>query len=166
MGRQIQIAATQGDEDAFLSFLRDTAAVRIFGSFAATPEALWVDTFDPNLTGHWGYSIWNTTFSWKPEYSQVTRARDPKQNGHWYVRNKQTAPVIEFSRSDVAHRRYGRIYWAKEFSAPHGLAYDVDAFSKWYDLIVRWIRKNGQRDKTDHHSPYFLPDAWKTRMTK
>ena len=38
----------------------------------------------------------------------------------------------------------GRIYWGKNSSAPEGLAYDVSAFEKWYERVVRWLRKQRQ----------------------
>ena len=90
----------------------------------------------------------------------MTKSKKPEQNGLYYVANDNIAPVIEFSRSNLPTRKYGRIYWAKYFSAPDGLIYDVDTFSKWFDQIVRWVRKHGQKNRQDNYSPYFLPDAW------
>jgi hypothetical protein len=165
MGRQIQIAMTRIDEDAFLRFVRKTAEIRIFGIFTQTQDLLWVNSFDETLTGHWIYSLWNLKFPWDPTYGQVTRAKDPKDNGKWYVSNTNVAPIIELTRSAVDERKYGRLYWGKDFSAPKGLGYDVEAFGKWFDMVIRWVRKNGQRDRTDRSSPYFLPDAWKNRKT-
>lgn len=132
MGRQISLVATLEDERAFLDFLRSTAALRLFESFAPTVSGLWVDTFAPEFEGHISYGIWNTAFAWEPSYSQVgPRAHDPTHIGWSYVSNAGCAPVLEFSRSSP--RRPGRLYWARDFSAPDGLDYDADAFSKWID---------------------------------
>ena len=74
---------------------------------------------------------------------------------------RHTAPVLEFSRSFLHEHRYGRIYWARDFSAPHGLDYDAEAFARLTDSVWRWIRKVGHRSPgAKTHSPYFLPDAW------
>jgi hypothetical protein len=47
MGRQISLVATLDDERVFLDFLRSTAALRIFESFAPTAPELWVETSCP-----------------------------------------------------------------------------------------------------------------------
>ena len=156
MGRQIQIAATLQDEHDFLGFVRKTADVAILGMFEQSKDDIWVGTFHPDLMGHSSYSIWNQAFPWTPEYGQT------KAKGLFYISNTNTAPVIEFSRSDVPQRKYGRVYWAKDFSAPEGLDYDIRAFGRWFDRIVRWLRKEGYKDANDPCSPYFLPDAWET----
>ena len=161
MGRQIQIAATQPDEKTFLSFLRRSGEIAIISTFSRIRDTLWFDKFAPQLSGNWSYHIWNKEFPWKPEYRQTDKANNLVKNGLFYISNLNTAPVIEFRRSDVPKRKYGRIYWAKEFAAPDGLNYDVEIFGKWFDKIVRWVRKNGHKDQSDTFSPYFLPDALK-----
>jgi len=160
VGRQIQIAMTSVDEEEFLAFLRESADIAIFGSFTQAPDDLWVDGFSPELMGHWTYHIWNKAYLWWPEYGRTYKAENPDHRNFFYVSNSNDAPVIEFGRSDVARRKYGRIYWSKYFAAPRGLDYDVDSFGKWFDKIVRWVRKNGRKDHDDYYSPYFLPDAW------
>jgi hypothetical protein len=84
--------------------------------------------------------------------------------GWYYIRDKWTAPAIEFSRSNLENEQYGRIYWAKHFMAPNGLDYDVEAFSKWFDKVVRWVRKHGKRPINSAYKPYFLPDAWSQKQ--
>jgi hypothetical protein len=65
------------------------------------------------------------------------------------------------SRSILEEHRYGRIYWARDFSAPNGLAYDVEAFARLTDSLWRWIRRVSHRPpEAKTHSRYFLPDAW------
>ena len=157
MGRQIHIATTKADEKLFLNFLKGTANVRILESSANSPEELWVEDFAPKLTGHWTYSIWNTNFPFEFEYNRTIESVIPR---HYYIENSGAAPVIEFTRSNVRSRKYGRIYWSKDFSAPEGLSYDVDEFSQWFDSIVEWIRKNAAGKLKEPWTTYFLPDAW------
>jgi hypothetical protein len=161
MGRQIQIAATPVDEERFLAFLREGTDIAILECFSVSREELWVESFSASLQDHRSYCIWNKAFAWEPEYNQVRNARPSSRNGLWYVSNKEVAPVIDFHRSDVPARKYGRIYWVKDFAAPDGLSYDVAGLGVWYDGIAKWIRKHGKRKQGDRLSPYFLPDAWR-----
>jgi len=160
MGRRIQLAATEADERSLLSFLRETGEIAVIESFAATPEELWKEAFEPLGPGRWTYYLWNRAFPWQPEYIRADRAPADSPNYGWYaVSNYAAGPVLQFSRSDVAARRYGRLYWAGPRAATRGLEYDPEAFAVWYERIVRWVRENGRRDPADRYSPYFLPEA-------
>jgi hypothetical protein len=139
MGRQIAVVATEQDEQEFLAFLRSTAETAIFESVAPNTDALWVDAFAEEKAGHWQYRIWNKAFPWVPAYGQV---REGSTRGWYYVSNWTDAPVIELDRCGLS-RRFGRIYWAKDFAAPSGLAYNVGQFDNWFSTIVKWVRKEG-----------------------
>jgi hypothetical protein len=154
MGRQLAIVATEQDELEFLAFLRSTARIELFESFAPTVGELRVECFASERAGHFHYQIWNSSFPWTPEYGQTK-----KGNLH-YVSNLGAAPILEFSRSGPGQKP-GRIYWAKYFSAPNGLSYDVERFEAWFNRIVRWVRKVGVRTKMGRlgAEAYFLPDA-------
>jgi hypothetical protein len=67
MGRQIAIAATSADEESLLSFLHQSAEIRLFLPCAATIEALWVDRFAPFGRYHTQYFIWNKAYAWNPK---------------------------------------------------------------------------------------------------
>src|SRR5260221_139223 len=69
--------------------------------------------------------------------------------GLYYVSNSGTAPVLEISRPPAGSLYGGRIYWANQFSAPHGLDYEAKSFSRHVDRIWRWIRRNGHRRPGD-----------------
>lgn len=134
----------RADERALLAWLRETAEVRLLLPFARTKEALWPSTLPPSPAGQ--VRLWNTAFPWQPRYAQVGKhAYRPRDIGLWYVANSGDAPLVELARADLAHQRTGRIYWAKDFAAPDGLAYDVPAFTRWFDSILRWCRKHGSR---------------------
>ena len=161
MGKQLQVLMNTKDEENFISFLRATANLQLFESFAPTTNQLCVEKFSPNFDGHHTYAIWNTNFSWKPEYGIVgSKAHDPNLIGWSYISNLSAAPVIEVSRSNLAKITAGRLYWAKNFSAPNGLPYDEVAFAKWVDTIWRWVRKNGKKVPDLPLQPYVFPEAF------
>jgi hypothetical protein len=161
MGRQIAVAATLVDENSFLEFVRSTASIKIAETCSPLKETIWVNEFAPNVEYHGVYYLWNTAFDWQPTYGQVNATA--RGNGGWfYVKNVHSAPAVEFVRTSWQFPRYGRVYWAKDFCAPNGLDYDVAAFSKWYDVLVRWIRRHGNRASASHSHVYFLPDAFAT----
>ena len=69
--------------------------------------------------------------------------------------------MLEFTGSLLDQYSAGRIYWARNFAAPYGLAYDEESFARFTDKVWRWIRKVGRKLPEDPaRSPYFLPDAW------
>ena len=172
MGRQLQLATTQPDEVELLSFIRSLAPIRVFLPFAPSRDELWVDDWEtrkipkPKFYLGSGFYIWPQTFPWSPEYAQTggpnCRPEDARQ---FYIANKDAAPIFHFSRSFLDEHSYGRIYWARDFSAPDGLDYDVEAFARFTDSVWRWIRKVGRRSPNAFkysaaRSAYFLPDAW------
>lgn len=159
MGRQVLILMSREDERRFLEFLRETAPIQLYDHFAPTSDALAVEDFADELTGHWGYLAHNLTFPWVPEYGEVgPLAEDPDMIGWAYISNAGQAPVLEIDRSLQGQR--GRLYWARDFSAPNGLAYDTEAFSRWVDRVWRWCRTNGQKLKAnDFSAAYVFPGA-------
>ena len=162
MGRQTQVAMTDADERDFLAFLRSTADIQLFESSAPSPEQIVVDDFAPREQGHWQYFVWNRAFPWTPEYGQVADGAVVRERVGWsYLRNSSTAPLLEYDRHNftIARGVTGRVYWAKHF-ATGALAYDPAAFSRWFDTVVRWIRKRGLQQRRDAYEPYFMPDAW------
>ena len=166
MGRQLQLATTTKDEVELLRFISDFSPIRVLQCQARSIEELWVDDWETREIELPGFArsfeIWPQKFTWSPEYRQ-TGGPDcrPECAGLFYVANAHDAPVFQFTRSFLEKHSYGRIYWARDFSAPDGLNYDAEAFARLTDSVWRWIRKVSHRfpdDKT--HSPYFLPDAW------
>ena len=162
MGRQLQLATTQPDEVQLLRFIRTLAPIRVFQPFAPSRKALWLDDWETREIPSQLFRIWPQTFAWSPEYAQTGGPNcRPEHAGQFYIADAHTAPVLEFSRSFLDQQSCGRIYWARGFSAPHGLAYDDGAFARFTDAVWRWIRKVGRRlPDTKRHSQYFLPDAW------
>jgi len=135
MGRQVEVEFSESDEAALLAFLRSSGQIQIYRSFAPSAGGLLVESFEPRGDGNWHYDIWNRAFAWEPTYSPTTTV--PVK---WYISNKSAAPLLEYTRHNE-HAR-GRIYWAKHFAAREKLAYDAEAFERWYDSVVRWVRKH------------------------
>src|SRR5205823_4392803 len=110
---------------------------RILESFAYSMETLWVDAFNPTYPWHGTYRIWNTAFAWDPVYAQLEEDTAPayRDRPRWYVKNTSIAPTLEFVRSNFDARRPGRIYWARDFSAPDGLPYDHESFARWVSSV-------------------------------
>ncbi len=162
MGRQLPIIATPLDERLLLAYVQTLSPIRVFVSHGSSIEDLWIDDWEQRDIQEFQFKVWLQNFPWEPEYRQTGGPQCPKKNaGLWYISNSHTAPVIEICRSWKGGLGEGRIYWGKDFSAPNGLAYDVDTFSKCVDRIWRWIRRNGHRMKSDYstHPPYCLPDG-------
>jgi hypothetical protein len=76
---------------------------------------------------------------------------------------------MEYSREAFDNPKavvHGRIYWNTDFEIYHGPAYDIEAFSRWYGRVVRWLRKNGKRvEITKGWCQYWLPGAWELRRS-
>jgi hypothetical protein len=160
MGRQLQVLMSGDDEASFLSFLRSQADIQLVESFAPDIDSLFVTALNTERDGHWSYSLWNKEFSWTPLFGTVgERSHDPRHVGWRYVANRHAAPLLEFTRSEPTAANAGRIYWAKDFSAPGGLSYDVPAFSAWVDTIWRWVRRVGAKDRSISLEPYVFPGA-------
>ncbi len=148
------------DEIELLSFLRNTAEIQIFESFAPTIKELWVNEFNPSFVGHHTYGIWNKNFEWNPEYKKVGQQAYDKNHIDWsYISNELSGPLLKFSRSNLLSDRPGRLYWARNFAAPDGLKYDEKLFSKWVDTVWRWVRKNGTKIPELPLQPYVLSGA-------
>lgn len=160
MGRHVAFATSAADEESLLQFLRASTDIQIFASFAPSSEELQVDGLAPYGPNAMQYAIWNKKYAWKPKYGRV----DPEVGGHggwFFVENTDQGPVIKLSRTniegflqkDLATHQYGGIWWG---------AYNrQQGFAKWFDAIVRWIRKNGQNLCPElPFAVYCMPDAW------
>ncbi len=146
MGRQIAANLAEGDEIELLHFLRSSTDIQLIKTFARTKDALFVNEFEPRGPGNWTYYVWNRAFQWVPTYAQTrTDLPDVERRGWYYIDNASTAPLLEYTRKGPGPNEMdGRLYWAKTFSAPNGLAYDVPAFERWYEAVTRWIRRRAK----------------------
>lgn len=173
MGKQAQVAMTEVDEAAFLEFLRRGADIQIIGSSARTAEELFVDAFPPRCYGTGRQlRIWNRAFPLKPEFKQWGDACTVKElRGLYYMRSMLGGPLIEYFRqvcfTDIRGDQLyggGRVYWNTDFAIHRGPDYDIQQYARWYDSVVRWIRKAGVRvELWPRFYQYWLPDANRLR---
>ena len=162
MGRQLQLATTSADEIQLLRFVNSVSPIRVFQTHAHSIDELWIRDWDVGEIPGASFCIWPEQFAWSPSYAQTGGPKCPPERANlYYIANTNAAPIFDFSRSFLEKRRYGRIYWARDFSAPQRLAYDERTFSRLTDSVWRWIRKVGHKTPSAGVcSPYFLPDAW------
>jgi hypothetical protein len=163
MGRQLAVALGPGDETAFLAFLRERCDLAIFRTPAPTPDEIWLDALPPRRPhGLDAVYLWNRDFPWDPQPAPTTI-------GTWYVPGTGQAPVLEYARDPLrrgpAHQ-HGRVYWARVPSADGafeagGVRYDYDVaeFGRWYDAVVRWLRKAATPVPGTTPVLHCLPDA-------
>ena len=165
MSRQTSVALSEDDERTFLAFLGSDADIRIFRRAAPAPELLPVAGLPPRASGESIFTIWNTSFPWKPEYAQWQEA--PFRKPDFYLSNTAGAPLLEYTRHALDNPTpyvLGRIYWNTFFELYSGLEYDREAFGRWYARVVRWLRMNGNRVQVAKNwYQYWLPGAWATR---
>jgi len=159
MGRQIAIVATINDENKLISYLSSIADIVLIDYFADTEANLLSNTLNSTFPTSNTYFIWNKDFKWN--YQIGTNVY-----GKYYITNKNDAPLIEISRQGGNSRGDGRIYWAKYFSAPNGITYDIDKFSSWYETVIKWVRKNSAGKVKESWTTYYLPEAWQDYQEK
>ncbi len=153
MGKQITVITTHEDCDIFWQYIKEKYKCVLYKSFANTKESLIVNDLSSSFT----ISIWNSDFSWRPEYKQTIT--DEKL---FYISNKGNAPLIEFSNTNWNDLRLGkgRIYWAKYFSSSE-VDYDVEKFELFYKDLEKWLIKNSvHKDKYSGKNDYYLYNAW------
>lgn len=163
MGRQLPIVATPTDERDLLTFIGTLSPIRVYVPFAKTIDALWVDDWEHRDIAGSRFNVWLQSYPWVPEFKQTEGPRCPKnRRGLWYVSNGGAAPVLEISRPLPNRTAAGRIYWARDFSAPKGLSYDSAEFASNVDRVWIWIRRNAHRHPSNgkRNGCYYLSEAW------
>lgn len=155
MGRQIGLCTTDEDNMQFQNYLNDNFNCTFFQSFAASPEKLWLPSFD-QFADTSTIKIWNNDFNWDPVYS--TTSTKEKLS---YISNTSKAPIIELSKTEWTPDRIrkGRIYWSKYFMGTPD--YDVALFEKFYNKVESWLKKNAVgKEKYGGLNTYYLKHAW------
>lgn len=168
MSRQTSVALSEEDEIEFLAFLRADADVRVLRSTAPTLEQIFVPQFLPRQSGEDRFHLWNAGFTWNPEFAQYGPDRRDGAASHFYPKNTSGAPLVEYLREqfdDPEAIVRGRIYWNTWHDIYRGPSYDVEAFERWFDRMVRWLRKRGRRvEMAKGWYQYWLPGAWEKRV--
>jgi hypothetical protein len=140
------------DRDSFLAFLRSRDPVVVVEHFSQAPKVEPVETFEVDRLQ--SFCLWN-----KALLPVLTRKhiRDAYAGPHYRV-DEFKLPVLEFSTSF-------RGVWDGKPALGQGRVYGIfDAkspdFEKWYEAVVRWIRKNFHKNLTTLGG-YVGPAAYK-----
>jgi hypothetical protein len=150
MGRQIQIHATPADINQLIIGLSDgDVEMALKRGNAADPERL---AFIPDaLQGH-AFVLWSERFAAGLQRDFVAAARPP-----YYVIRESEEPVLELTLSAAttwqgqAALTQGRIYGMFEGKPAE--------FERWYERIVRYIRRHWRKNPVGWMSGYIGPAA-------
>lgn len=141
MGRQIQFYMLRDDRDAFLRYaLDDDDLVALISEGSDSPIVRPLDQGSLKTEG--AIYLWNRRFL-------------PRFKRHWmpgpryYGVNVLSLPVLEYCGSKVTN-------WEGRVALTQGRLYGVfdsylgkpPEFEKWYERLIRWIRKNYRKSPT------------------
>jgi hypothetical protein len=152
---------TRKDEKQFVEFVKSTGDVVVLPN--DSPE----ERFDP-VGSFPKYSTrgWHIFSFFNRDISDNLRVRYVKEQGYWTLERTDSS-VIEFCRSSIEHKFSknrpivrGRI-WAQFTILDEEemeLVPKEPEFTKWYEKIARWLRKNYKRI---HPIIYASPGAQK-----
>ncbi|MBI2449538.1 hypothetical protein HYV49_04550 [Candidatus Pacearchaeota archaeon] len=142
MGRQIAIFWSEEKEREFINFLFIDENIVLIYPWSKGRSMIILKELPPKGPYNWSFCIWNKKFSFKPEFTEIKR--EYRKDGYNYVFHSSGKPVIEFTRSK--DNQEGRLYWDKYFTHSK-LDYDIEEFEKWYNSIIKWIKKNCKYNK-------------------
>jgi hypothetical protein len=139
------------DRDAFLSFIRTDELVEILAEGDTSPIVRPLQTIAP--AGHRKLYLWN-----RRHLPILKRKWVP--GGRFYGVSALDCPVLELINS-------AEVTWEQKPALVQGRLYGVfddylekpPEFAKWYEKLVRWIRKNWKRGPISMGG-YLGPDAY------
>jgi hypothetical protein len=178
MGRQIHFYMLPGDRDAFIRFVQKDELVAVISEGSDSPIVRPLEQGD--VRDHKNVYFWNRRFLPRFQRKWIPGPR-------YYTVNELDLPVLEFIGSTLTT-------WEDRPALVQGRLYGIfDAylakppeFEKWYERLVRWIRRNYRRNPTSmggyvgpaalelfengaYLLPQFLPprtDVWLTEIRK
>jgi len=152
VGRQTQLHLFAQDCKQLLHFIQERDPVVVTDWTSQSMEIAEVQ--HPCEKGGW-YCLWNQAL-----LPSLQRKFIPESKRGAYYRVDSAFPVIEFSypppvqevwNTRVAHTQ-GRV-WA-------GFETENKDFERWYNAVVRWIRKNFIKNPVPHLGGYVGPAAY------
>jgi hypothetical protein len=149
------------DEEEFLAFLRASADIAIYRSWA--PAAAPVESFADEISAS-PFWVHNLAFTWNPVFERVTyQDKADGKLGEYFRLATRYAPLLEYSRhplNAISPKVSGRLYWSKSVvSQSHEFAYDVTAFDAWFSSVARWIRSRSKKVQHGTTEVWCLPAA-------
>lgn len=162
MGKQVAFYMTHEDEKNFLASISDIAPVRLVHKTFTEPSQLDLESFEPV-----GSREGKAPFCLNAHLCLVnaTLRTPPKVNSYpqhsWRFVDPAESEVVEFLRCELAKGRYkpsrtwlsnGRLWFAEQTIHVR----KSDAFVKWANSLLKWVRKNYERDA---RGVYVAPNA-------
>lgn len=153
MGKQINFYMHGDDELQFLAAARQRAEVLVLPYRSATEKFEPLKDL-PQAGEAFAYGVW----LWSPTECAPYEVEWVEPQRSYYV-NRFASEVIEFSRSfeDEGALVRGRI-WAEMVAIdpedPNSFIRKSASFEKWFDSLVRWIKKN--YEKVDGPIPEYV----------
>jgi hypothetical protein len=137
MGRQIHFYMQAEDRNAFIEFVQKEQPVMLVEMVGESPEVV-----PAKLSGgrQW-FCLWNKAF-----LDHFQRERIAEAKAEPYRADETSLPILEFTSSFNAT-------WEGKPALGQGRLFGIfdqylgkpPGFEKWYESLVRWIRKNYQR---------------------
>lgn len=153
MGRQIKYFMSDDDVAEFMSFLTKEKDIAILAYTQPSLNATPLERLPEER--HEIVFLWNRAISPMPTYSYIDKQK-------YFVIDSSTSEVIEFLRGlGIVTRKTiteGRIWIENSYYDENGILIKKNpAFIKWYESLVRWIRKNSLEKSRFH---YVMPHAY------
>jgi len=147
MGRQIQLSMLPSDRDSLLDEIRSKAPVEVAKRDGDSADVRSVPAETQGIL-----ILWNKQFTPTLERKLVTSATPP-----YYRVDESVLPVLEFSPSWLTE-------WEGRPALTQGRIYGQFAgkpveFEKWFERIIRYIRKHWQKNPVPHFGGYVGPAA-------
>jgi hypothetical protein len=136
MGRTIQLTILPADANTLLTAIRSKEPVEVAVRSGVAPTLAPLDSIPD---GSQDLVLWNRRFAPTLKRRHIAAADPP-----YYLADEQTEAILEFSISiltrweGIPALTQGRIYGVFDAKPPQ--------FEKWYERIVRYIRKNGRKN--------------------
>lgn len=156
MGKQVQFYMTHEDEKNFLASISDLAPVRLVRQSSTEPLHLELESFEP-IGSHEDDAhlcLVNATLGTVPKVNSYP------QHPHRFV-DRNESEVVEFLRCKMEKGQYkpsltwlsnGRLWFTEQTMDGR----KSDAFIKWANSLLKWIRKKYERDARGN---YAAPNA-------
>lgn len=138
MGRQIALILSKQKEIDFINFIKTQGEIVFITPLSKNKKINFIFDLPDVESNRWTYYIWNKKFPLgKMEFIKLKNPTSLGENFSFWTSGQ---PLIEYWRSNGLDRP-GRIYWEKDFVQAN-LLYDIYLFENWYNLIIKWIKKN------------------------
>ncbi len=155
MGRQIHFHMLLEDQNAFLHMVKENDPVVVFArDDPRTPDVQPIEDFADNRLEI--FCLWNRRL-----LPTLKRKSVGKADGSYYMADVLRLPLLEFSNCL-------RTQWEGKPALIQGRLYGIfdpdlnkpPEFEKWYERLVRWIRKNYKKNPSTILGGYVGPAAY------